>query len=67
LVVSRSSSGGNDGEWIIGAKGELASSELELVSMVSEMGGEDRKGVDVLTTEGRASKMGNNVEHPSSI
>ena len=55
MAVSRRSSGGNGGELIIGAKGELASSgEVTLVGMVSEMCEEDGKGADVSMTESRA-------------
>lgn len=59
-MVSRSSSGGNGGELIIGAKGELASSgEVAFVRMVSEMCEEDGKGVDVSMTESRVLRMDN--------
>ena len=60
MAVSRRSSGGNGGELIIGAKGELAScGEVTLVGMVSEMCEEDGKGVDVSMTKSRALRTDN--------
>ena len=50
----------NGGEFIIGAKGELASSgEVTLVRIVSEMYEEDGKGVDVSMSESRALRTDN--------
>ena len=65
MAVSRRSSGGNGGDLIIGARGELASSrEVTLVGMVSDMCEEDGKGADVSMTESRALRT-DNIERVS--